>query len=148
MSKYVHSWLKRLNVSTKLFCVFLCSGMINILIRKWNNWKLIKVTETIYTSFQTLHFCPVHTMSAAFGIKNVQRKIFSSWNQLNNWKKIIPVFNGQRWEAVACFVDHQYLNFLFIITPLRMSTTWRWLALKIQFLSTPIPMSHDHLTEN
>jgi hypothetical protein len=45
-----------------------------ILFRKWNNWKSFKITETMYIPFQTLYFWEEN-----------------SWNQLINWKNIIPV---------------------------------------------------------
>ena len=61
-----------------------------ILARKRNNWKSMKIAKTIFTPFPNLHFWHFQTVSCNFCI------FFSegnSWNQLNNWKKIIPDIN-------------------------------------------------------
>ena len=50
-------------------------GTEMIMVRKWNNWKSIKIAKTIYTPFKT---------SGNFQKKNSKE---NNRNQLNNWKK-------------------------------------------------------------
>ena len=50
----------------------------------YNNWKSLKIAETIYTPFQRGHFWPVPTISCNF--LNFVRED-NSWNKLNESKK-------------------------------------------------------------
>ena len=64
-----------------------------VLVRQWNNWKSIKITETIYIPFQNLNFWPIQIVSCNFREKKNSEE--NSWNQLNNWKKsflfVVPI---------------------------------------------------------
>jgi hypothetical protein len=77
-------------INSHLKCAF-CAGMV--LVRQWNNWKSIKITETIYIPFQNLNFWLIQIVSCNFQKKNSEE---NSWNQLNNWKKsflfVVPIW--------------------------------------------------------
>ena len=56
-------------------------GTEMIMVRKWNNWKSIKIAKTIYTPFKASIFDLFRSCPVTFEKKNNSR------NQLNNWKK-------------------------------------------------------------
>ena len=67
-------------------------GTEMITVRKWNNWKSIKLAETIYSPFKTTIFDLFRSFPATFGILFSEE---NSWNQLNKWKKILP----EKWNV-------------------------------------------------
>jgi hypothetical protein len=90
----VHGWLSK-SILEIVLAIFLFISVSNWIFFDHQIYLYIYIHVFLIKTIIFIFF------SAALGIKNFQRKIFSSWNQLNNWTKIIPVCSMDRGERHA-----------------------------------------------